>query len=109
MEYLAWYNVYMEELYNKISELNSLVKALKSPKTLNLSPNKPSLPKPDMPAIQHEVPKAGTSSQKDPVKVAEQIKDGKIKENNIKDAKKNKGKLNMNKLGQWSLNTTPKV
>lgn len=95
---------YMKALFKKIQELNGLVKAL------NASPKKPKLPKPELPAQQHEVPTAaGPSSQKDPVKVAEQIKDGKVQENNIKTAKKNKGKLNMNKLGQWSLNTDTKV
>lgn len=93
----------MENLFKKIQELNVLVKAM------NMSPNKPKIPKPDIPAQQHEVPSSGPSSQKDPVKVAEQIKDGKVQENNVKTAKKNKGKLNMNKLGQWSLNSDTKV
>ena len=88
----------MEALLKKIEELNSLIKQI------NVSPNKPKLPKPNMPAQQHEVPNTkGQSSQKDPVKVAQQIESGKIRENNVKTAKKNKGKLNMNKLGQWSL------
>ena len=100
----------MDELLKKVQELNTLVKAMKiAPKMPTVSPKAPKISKPDMPSQQHEVPNSGPTSQKDPVKVAEQIKDGKIRENNIKTAKKNKGKLNMNKLGQWSLNTNTKV
>lgn len=93
----------MEELFKKVQELNTLVKAMK------MSPNTPKIPKPDMPAQQYEVPNTGPTSKKDPVKVAQQIKDGKVRENNIKTAKENKGKLNMNRLGQWSLSSGGKV
>ena len=100
----------MEELLEKVQELNSLLKAMKtSIQPAKASLSKPSIPKPKLPSAAHEVPNAAPQSKKDPLKVAEQIKSGKVRETNIKDAKKNRGKLNMNKLGQWSLNPAGKV
>lgn len=96
---------YMEELLAKIKDINSLVKAL------NASPNKPTIAKPKMPSIEHEVPKANTPEiKKDPVKVSEQLKNPDLtpKKDALKTAKKNHGKLKINKLGQWSLNSSGK-
>ena len=96
----------METLLKKIEEINSLLKQF------NPSPKGPKVPKPSLPATQHEVPNVkAPPTHKDPVKVAEQLKNPDLTQNKelLSDAKKNKGKLNINKRGQWSLNPKGKV
>jgi hypothetical protein len=96
----------MEELIKKIKALNNSLKDVRAsikPKGMpelgaegfNMTPM--SLETPKAPA-----PK-GPQSKKDPVKVAEQIKDGNAKKEMVGQAKQNRSKLNINRSGQWSL------
>lgn len=80
----------MDSFFKKLDELSDLLKnfnaSIKAPKLGSLKP--PTLPKAPAPAI----PKPGPSSKKDPVKVAEQLKNKELKP-----------KIKIAKNGQWSL------
>ena len=94
----------MDELVKKIQALRAKIKQF------NSSPKGPKVNKPKLPATRHEVPNAkAPQSQKDPVKVAEQISDADetSKKNTLKDAKQNRETMTISRDGQWSI-TPPK-
>ena len=82
-------------------------------KAINVSPNTPkSVPEVDAPSPKDAptAPKAGmSSSQKDPKKVAEQLKDPKIKDQAMDAAKKLKEKVTVSSSGQWKLHKASPV
>ena len=75
----------MEDLLKKLTQLNSLIKAMKQASVAK-GPTLPSIPAPKAPAPPSMTPSkgaapkigtgAGPNSKKDPKKVAQQIKDG---------------------------------
>jgi len=96
----------MEELIKKITALNNSLKDVRAsikPKGMpelgakGFDATPQSTEAPSAPA-----PK-GPQSKKDPVKVAAQIKNADSKSLMMDAAKKNKGKLNINRNGQWNL------
>lgn len=87
----------MESLFKKLNELEDLLKQTSA--TLKL-PKLPSMPKPTgMPTISKppslKTPGVSPVSKKDPVKIAQQLK-------NPKETKP-KTSLKISKLGQWSM------
>jgi hypothetical protein len=93
----------MEELLLKIQALRDLIKSL-APKTSNIvqPPSIPALKQPPLPSMNAKAPTAtkipgmNPSSKKDPKKVAEQLKSGKVKSAPAP-------VLKTDKNGQWSL------
>ena len=92
----------MEELLKKLKEVQELTKSLNIPP----SPKPPKPPKPGNPEAvkKPEAPKAGASlSNKDPKKMAEQLKEPDLKDQAMKEAKELKEGIRFNKSGQWKL------
>ncbi len=95
--------VYMEKLWKKLKKIEELVKEMQT-KGIVASPKTPSLPKPSLPSTDTKPPPVkGPSSEKDPVKVAEQITNPDFKDRTIKEAKKLNTKLTVTSSGQWNM------
>lgn len=87
----------MEELHKKLIEIRDLLKG--APQVAG--PKPPALPKPIQPvAPQVAQPSGAPASTKNPVDVAQQIKEPKIKKVAVKQAK---SLVKFEKNGQWSL------
>jgi hypothetical protein len=90
----------MEELFNKLTELSDMLKAIKSTQddvSFKVPPIKGITP-PAMTATAPSKPIApAPESKKDPKKIAEQIKDGSMS------TKTQKPLLKIDQKGQWSL------
>jgi hypothetical protein len=91
---------------DNLEKLEELLKAFKTaintaaPKTssLMMKPNNPKIP-----SMSPKIPGIGPKSKKDPVKVAEQIKNPSIKTIVMDGAKQMKETLKISKNGQWKL------
>lgn len=90
----------MEELFNKIQELNSLLKAIKVSSAPKL-PEIPAIQAPPQPSMKAKatttkIPGVNPNSKKDPKKIEQQLKNAQVK-------KQTMPLLKFQKNGQWSL------
>ena len=97
----------MDNLLKKLEDIRDLLKGTKPDKRQGmLSPKAPKAPsmasiKPPKP----QKPSMKPSSKKSPTAVAEQMENVDLKAQAMKDAEKNKNKLNVDRNGQWEIKT----
>ena len=87
----------MEPLEKKLQQLTGALNDVRA------SIKQPSIPKPK--TTTPKIPGTPSQSKKDPIKMAEQIKNPDIKPQIMDSAKEMKEALKVSKSGQWSLNT----
>jgi len=92
----------MEKLWKTLDKIEEILKNIQG-KGIVASPKTPSIPKPSLSDPIKKPNFKGPQSNKDPVKVAEQITNPDFKDRTIKEAKKIKDKVTVNRNGQWSL------
>lgn len=87
----------MESLEKKLKQLTGALNDVRA----SIKMPKMNIPKPKEPS--NKLPGNPSKSKKDPVKVAEQIKNGDLKPQIMDQAKEVKESLKVSKSGQWSL------
>lgn len=87
----------MESLEKKLNQIKNMFKDVKA----SIKTPKISTPKP--PGQSLKMPGVAPKTQKDPTKMAEQIKDPDIKDQVMDSAKDIKETMSTSKLGQWSI------